>query len=99
MALFFVFYVIELAMFSVLAEVYFRKLPSYNTTAKAFATLFYASMGDFNFEELYEAEFGQYFSLGFMIFFLTINIGVVMNLFVAIIAVLYDIFSAEKNVF
>lgn len=34
-----------------------------------------------------------------MIFFLVVNIGVVMNLFVAIIAVLYDVFSKEKNVF
>jgi hypothetical protein len=86
-------------MFAVLAEVYFRKLNNYNTTKKAFQTLFYASLGNFNFEELYDAEFGQYFALGFMITFLVINLGVTMNMFVAIIAVLYDEFSQEKHVY
>jgi hypothetical protein len=98
-ALFFVFYLLQLALFALLAEGYFRTLPSYNTFWNAFTTLFYASLGTFDFEELYDAEFGQYFALFFMILFLVINIGVVMNLFVAVIAVLYDEFSAEKNVY
>jgi len=90
---------IELAFFAVLAEAYFRKLSSYNTTWRAFTTLFYASLGTFDFKEMEEAEFGDYFGLAFMIIFLVINLGVVMNLFVAIISVLYDVFSKEKNVF
>jgi len=58
LSLFFIFYLIQLCFFSLLAEGFFRRLDSFNSTWKAFRTLFYASLGTFDFEELYDAEFG-----------------------------------------
>jgi hypothetical protein len=52
--------------------------------------LFYASLGQFSFEEIESSEKGHYFGITFLIIFLVINIGVVLNIFVAVIAVLYD---------
>ena len=50
--LFFCFYILELLFFSLMSELCFRRLDNYNTTRKAFKTLFYASMGDFSFDEI-----------------------------------------------
>lgn len=51
-ALFFCFYVLELIFFALIAELCFRRLTDYNTSFKAFKTLFYASMGQFSFDEM-----------------------------------------------
>ena len=50
--LFFVFYIIELIFFALIANLFFRTLPDYNTAFQAFKTLFYASLGNFSFDEI-----------------------------------------------
>ena len=50
--LFFLFYIAQLVMFSLFSELCFRKAPNYNSTTIAFKTLFYASLGDFSFEDI-----------------------------------------------
>jgi hypothetical protein len=74
-------------------------LTDYNTAAKAFKTLFYASFGQFSFEQIAEAQYGEYFGYTFMIIFLVINIGLIMSLFISIITVLYDAFSHNSNIY
>jgi hypothetical protein len=65
----------------------------------AFKTLFYASLGQFSFEEISLSEKGEYFGITFMILFLVCNVGIVINIFIAVIAVLYDSYSEKRNVF
>jgi hypothetical protein len=97
--LFFCFYIIQLLFFSLIAELCFRKVQAYNTTGEAFKTLFYASLGQFSFEEISKSEKGEYFGITFMIIFLVCNIGVILNIFIAVIAVLYDNHSEHRNVY
>jgi len=99
LAVFFVFFIIELGFFSVMAEVCFRDLPSFSTTSKAFKTFFYASFGEFSFDEVSQARYGEYFGYAFMILFLVCTIGIIFNLFIAIIVVLWEERSASKNVY
>ena len=98
-ALFFLFYLMQLLFFSIVSELSFRRLPNYNTVGKAYATLFYASFGHFSFYEVQKAEFGEYFGYAFMIIFLAINIGIIMSLFTSIITVLYDALSLNSNIY
>lgn len=97
--LFFVFYIIQLVFFSLIAELCFRTPTDYNTTRQAFKTLFYASLGDFSFEEISGSEKGEYFGITFMIIFLVCNVGIILNIFIAVIAVLYDTYSEKRNVY
>ena len=87
--LFFVLYIINLIMFSFLAEAAFREMIEYNTKTEAFVTLFYASFGTFDFERIEEAKLGKDFGISFLIIFLIINIGLFMSLFISIITVLF----------
>ncbi len=91
--LFFCFYIVELLFFSLIAELCFRRLNDYNTTQKAFKTLFYSSLGQFSFDEFKDSDFGEYFGITYMIIFLVCNIGIVMHLFIAVITVLYDAYA------
>jgi hypothetical protein len=50
--LFFCFYIIQLIFFALIAELCFRRNENYNTAFIAFKTLFYASLGDFSFEDI-----------------------------------------------
>jgi len=50
--LFFCIYLIELIFFALAADLCFRDLSNYNTFTKAFKTLFYASFGEFSFDEV-----------------------------------------------
>ena len=88
--IFFGMYLLQLLFFSALSSLAFRKLPNYSTVPNAFKTLFYASFGDFSFTEVQKAQFGEYFGIAFMIIFLVCNLGLMMNLFIAIIVVLYE---------
>ena len=69
-ALFFVFYILNLVFFALIAEICFRRLSDYNTTGQAFKTLFYASLGQFNFDEIQQCDFGTYFGITYLILFL-----------------------------
>lgn len=97
--LFFSFYIIQLIFFSLISELCFRNPTDYNTAFKAFKTLFYASLGDFSFDDISKSEKGEYFGITFLIIFLVCNIGIILNIFIAVIAVLYDTFSEKRNVF
>jgi energy-converting hydrogenase Eha subunit E len=88
-----------LIFFSLIAELCFRKPTDYNTAFKAFKTLFYASLGDFSFDDISKSEKGEYFGITFMIIFLVCNIGIILNTFIAVIAVLYDTYSEKRNVY
>jgi hypothetical protein len=61
--------------------------------------LFYASFGQFSFDEVSQADFGEYFGYTFMIIFLVVNIGLIMSLFISIITVLFDAFSGKAHIF
>lgn len=97
--LFFVFYILQLIFFSLVSELCFRTASNYNQTFKAFKTLFYASLGDFSFDDIQKSEKGEYFGITFMIIFLVCNVGIILNIFIAIIAVLYDNYSENRNVY
>lgn len=88
--LFFLFYILQLIFFSLVAHLCFRLPKDYNTFGAAFKTLFYASLGDFSFESISKSEKGEYFGITFLIVFLVCNVGIIINIFVAVIAVLYD---------
>jgi hypothetical protein len=81
------------------SELCFRKADNYNTTFKAFKTLFYASLGDFSFDDIQKSEKGEYFGITFMIIFLVCNVGIILNIFIAIITVLYDNYAENRNVY
>lgn len=97
--MFFFFYIGQLVFWALAAELCFRTLPDYNTAPMAFKTLFYASLGEFSFEEIGKSEKGEYFGITFMIMFLVCNVGIIINIFIAVIAVLYDAYSERRNVF
>jgi hypothetical protein len=97
--LFFIFYIIQLIFFSLIAELCFRRPTDYNTAYKAFKTLFYASLGNFSFDDISQSEKGEYFGITFMIIFLVCNIGIILNIFIAVIAVLYDTYSEKRNIY
>lgn len=97
--LFFLFYIIELIFFSLIAELCFRRNKNYNTAFISFKTLFYASLGDFSFEDIALSEKGVYFGVTFLIIFLVVNIGIILNVFIAVIAVLYDSYAENRNVY
>jgi len=82
-----------------IAELCFRRLYNYDTAVKAFKTLFYASFGDFSFNEVENAEQGQYFGITFMVLFLIFNIGLMMSLFIAIITVLFDALAGNRHIY
>lgn len=88
--LFFIIYLLELVFFALMSELCFRDLTNYSSTRQAFKTLFYASLGEFSFEEISQAKSGEYFGITFMIIFLVCNIGIILNVFIAVITVLYD---------
>jgi Polycystin cation channel len=97
--LFFVFYIVQLIFFSLIANICFRKPTDYNTFPQAFKTLFYASLGDFSFDDISRSEKGEYFGITYLIIFLVCNVGIILNIFVAVIAVLYDSYSQNRNVY
>ena len=97
--LFFVIYIINLTMFSFVAEAAFIGLEEYNTWSKAFRTLFYASFGTFSFERIENCRLGIKFGVSFLLVFLIINIGLFMKLFVSIITVMYQIYQKNQNVY
>ena len=57
---FFFFYIIEIFFFAMVAQQAFRRLDEFRTFDRAYSTLFYASLGFFNFGvfELNETTFG-----------------------------------------
>lgn len=85
--------------FSGVSELAFKELPDYNSVSSAFKTLFYASFGQFSFDEVSKADFGEYFGYTFMIIFLVVNIGLIMSLFVSIIVVLYDAYYQKAQIY
>ncbi len=91
--LFFICYIVELVFFALAADLCFRDLSDFNTVPNAFVTLFYASFGQFSFEVVGLSQYGAYYGYTFMIIFLVVNIGLVMNMFVSIINVLWDALS------
>jgi hypothetical protein len=105
LSLFFILYLVNLMIFSGIAESAFPDLEEYNLFIVAFKTLFYASYGSFNctspsclpgetiFERIEQAQISKNFGISFLIFFLIINIGLFMSLFVAIITVLFQMYS------
>ena len=97
--LFFGLYILNLAFFALIAQLCFRKLDNYNTSSKAFKTLFYCSLGEFSFDEIAAADHGEYFGITFMILFLVVNIGIILNIFIAVITVLYDHYSEKQNIY
>jgi hypothetical protein len=98
-SLFFVLYLINLLWFALLSETSFREFDEYNTTSKAFKTLFFASFGTFDFERIQTARLGDKFGVSFLLFFLIINIGLFMSLFVSIITVLFHEYKKNENVY
>jgi len=97
--IFFGFYLIELVFFTLAATLFFRDLPAYNTFAAAFVSMFYASFGQFSFEEVALSQYGYAYGVTFQSFFLIINVLLVMNMFISIINVLWDSLSKNKIVF
>lgn len=97
--LIFIFYIIQLIFFALIAELCFRRNDNYSSAFVAFKTLFYASLGQFSFEDIAMSEKGPYFGITFMIIFLVCNIGIILNIFIAVIAVLYDNYAEHRNVY
>ena len=97
--LFFIFYILQLIFFALVAELCFRRNQNYNSAFVAFKSLFYASLGQFDFEDIAQSEKGEYFGITFMIVVLVCNIGIILNIFIAVIAVLYDNYAQHRNVF
>ena len=97
---FFLFYLIEIFFFAMVAEQAFRRLDEFNTIQRSFATLFYASLGFFRFE-LFEQDttFGEYFGLTFKLIFLAVNIGLFMSLFVSMLTTLYGEYVRKETVY
>lgn len=86
-------------LFAALAEIAFRRVEGYNTTAGAYRSLFYAAFGQFDFAVFEDSEFGQYFGIIFMVTFLSINIGLFMSLFIAMLTTLYEIFVGRAAIY
>lgn len=83
--------------FSALAELSFRQVPEYDSTLEAFRNLFYATFGQFRFDQFEGAEFSEYYGIAFLIVFLIINIGLFMSLFVSMLVTLYDAFVDRQS--
>ena len=96
--LFFVLYLVNLIVFATIAETAFTDLPDYNTLSQAFITLFYASFGTFDFDQIEKSELSKNFAISYLIFFLIINIGLFMSLFVSIVTVLFQVFQKNDRV-
>lgn len=98
--LFFMMYIVNLFFFSTIAVAAFRDLKEYNTLWEAFKTLFYASFGTFDYDILEgNTTMGKNFGITFMSIFLTINIGLFMSVFVAIITVLFAKYQKHDRIY
>jgi len=93
-----VLYLVNLLVFATIAETAFTDLPDYNTLSQAFITLFYASFGTFDFDQIEKSELSKNFAISYLIFFLIINIGLFMSLFVSIVTVLFQVFQKNDRV-
>jgi len=96
---FFCFFVIEVIFFSAIAQLCFRNLEEYSTIVQAFKNLFYASFGQFRFDQFENADFGEYFGICFMIIFLVVNIGLYMSLFTSMMVTLYSAYVDKRSVY
>ena len=101
LAVFFLFYLVEIFFFAMVAQQAFRRLEEFNTWERAYSTLFYASFGLFNFSVFEEQEttFGHFFGLTFVVFFLAINIGLFMSLFVSMLTTLYGEYVRRETIY
>ena len=66
---------------------------------EAFKTNFFASFGTFDFDTMATAALGEAYGITFLVFFLAINIGLFMSLFVAISTTLFEIFQEHENIY
>ncbi len=99
LVIYFAFFLVEVLFFSLLAELTFRKVDTYNTTLMAFRNLFYATFGQFDFGGFQESQFTSYYGIAFLIVFLVVNIGLFMSLFVAMLVTLYGAFVEKQSVY
>jgi hypothetical protein len=97
--IYFLFFLVEVFWFSVVAEMTFRQIDAYKSTPVAFRTLFYATFGQFNFEAFENAQFSEYYGITFLIVFLVINIGLFMSLFISMLVTLYGAFVEKQSVY
>jgi len=97
--LIFVFWLINLSVFSILAEASFPDLSEYAKATEAFRTLFFACFGTFDFERIAETRLGEKYGYAFLLIFLIINMFLFMNLFIAAITVLFSVYEKNSNVY
>lgn len=97
--LFFILYLINILIFSLIASVSFKELAMYSNFTDAFQTNFFASFGTFDFEAIEKARLGKAYGITFLVVFLAINIGLFMSLFVAITTALFQFYQEHENVY
>jgi hypothetical protein len=94
------FYIVEVILFSLIAELAFRELQRYNTFERAFYTLFYSGFGFYNYSDFQkETAFGYNFGLLFTLSFLVANLGLITTVFTAVIVVFHEEYYKHRSVF
>ena len=91
-ALFFILYLVNLIAWALVAEIYHTNMPEFNNFIVAFKNLFFASFGTFDFERIQESRTGKNLGIIYLVAFLTVNVGLFMSMFIAIITALYSKF-------
>ena len=61
--------------------------------------MFYASLGKFDFEIFQDTQYNYYWGVVFFIFFIAINVGLFMSMFVAMVTALYGAFGDRANIY
>ena len=95
MLTFLTLYIINLLTFAAIGTIIMSpsKNNRFGTTYEAFITLFQASIGVFTFDDIEEGYLEEYYTYSFMIFFLLINMVLLMNFLIAILSNVYAIYE------
>jgi hypothetical protein len=96
---FFLLYLVNVTIFSMIASVSFYELPGYVSFMGTFRTNFFASFGSFDFNELGKSRIGYYYGAGYLIFFVVCNIGLFSSLFIAVVTTVFQEFEPDSNIY
>ena len=96
------FYFMNLWTFAVIAEIMlfsFYEKSKFISTTESFFTLFEASLGNFDFEYLNETQSHDNYWVRriFMVFFLLLNMILLMNFLIAILSNVYSIYVSKSS--
>jgi hypothetical protein len=97
--IFFIFFLVQLVIWASVAQLAFSRMEEFYYFKDSFRTMFYASLGKFDFDIFQDTQYNYYWGVVFFIFFMAINVGLFMSLFVAMVTALYGAFGDKANIY